>query len=164
MSILDILQWIEATRIGLLVRESLYGFQVFVGIHILGLVFSVGTLVWFDLRLLGVSMTQCPVSKLYRRLMPWTLTGFVVMFTSGTFILIGFATQAYGNLYFRIKVAALLLAGINALIYHVVTERHIAAWDDAAQPVPAARLAGLTSIILWSVVIMAGRMMSYTMF
>lgn len=86
------------------------------------------------------------------------------MFISGGMLLAGFATAAYGNLYFRIKIAALLLAGVNALIYHRVTERGIAGWDHGARPPGPARLAGLASIFLWAVVIMAGRMMSYTMF
>ena len=164
MSIMEILEWIEATQIASIARESLWGFQILVGLHILGLIFSVGTLAWFDLRLLGVSMRGCPLSRVYRQLMPWTLSGFLVMFVSGTFLLAGFATAAYSNFYFRIKVVALLLAGVNAAIYHLVTERRIAQWDQTPKPPGTARLAGLTSMFLWAVIILAGRMMSYTMF
>ena len=49
-------------------------------------------------------------------------------------LLVGFATKAYGNLYFRIKVAAIFLAAINALTFHFVTERQIGLWDEAAKP------------------------------
>lgn len=164
MSILQICEWLENTPVGTLVRESLWGFQIVVAIHILGLTLSVGTLVWWDLRLCGVSMPRCPVREVYRRLMPWTLSGFAVMFISGGLLFSGFATKAYGNLYFRLKVVAILLAGANALFYHLVTERQIAQWNDAARPPLAARIAGLTSILLWAMVIMAGRKISYTMF
>jgi hypothetical protein len=57
----------------------------------------------------------------------------------------------------------MVLAGVNALIYHLVTERGLAQWD-AVQPPRAARIAGLASILLWTTVILSGRMMSYTMF
>lgn len=164
MSIVAIAEWLESTSVAVLVRESTYGFPILVSIHILALTLSVGTLVWFDLRLLGVFMRRVPASQVYRRLMPWTLSGFAVMFASGGVLLTGFATSAYGNLYFRIKAAALLLAGVNALFYHRVTERRIARWDEARQPAVLARMAGLISILLWAVVIVAGRMMSYTMF
>ncbi len=86
------------------------------------------------------------------------------MFVSGGFLLAGFATAAYDNLYFRVKAAAILLAGLNAVVYHLVTERHIARWDTGVRPAGAARAAGLMSILLWALVILAGRMMSYTMF
>ena len=164
MSLLEIAEWLEATGIARWVQESQYGFAIVVAVHILGLTLSVGTLIWFDLRLLGVSMLRIPVSHLYRRLMPWTLTGFAVMFVSGAIILAAYATAAYGNLYFRIKAVALLLAGVNAFVYHRVTERQIARWDEARLPSMPARMAGLISIVVWAVVILAGRMMSYTMF
>jgi uncharacterized protein DUF6644 len=164
MSITQLCMWLEGTPIALWIRETLWGFPIVVAIHILGLTMSVGTIVWFDLRLLGVSMTRCPVRTLYRRLIPWAMAGFAVMFVSGVMLLIAYASNAYGNLYFRIKMAALLLALANAAIYHLVTERRIAGWDDARRPPLPARMAGLASIIVWTIVIVAGRMMSYTMF
>ena len=164
MLLFQVAEWLESTSVARWVQESLYGFALVVAIHILGLTLSVGTLIWFDLRLLGVSMLRIPVSQLYRRLMPWTLSGFAVMFASGGILLAAYATSAYGNLYFRIKAVALLLAGINAFFYHRVTERQIHTWDEARLPSLPARAAGLISILVWGVVIFAGRMMSYTMF
>lgn len=164
MSLLDLASWLEGTPPALLVRESLYGFAILVAIHLVGLAVSVGVVIWLDLRLLGVSMQRQPVSAVYRRLMPIAFAGFAVMFISGALLLAGFATAAYGNLYFRIKVVAMLIAGVNALLYHRVTERTIMQWNDAARPPLPARAAGLLSIAAWTVVVLSGRMMSYTMF
>jgi uncharacterized membrane protein SirB2 len=156
-------EWLEATSIGVMVRESQWGFPILVAIHIMAITLSVGLLVWFDLRLLGVSMSGYRASMMYRRLTPWMFTGFAVMVMSGLMLLAGFATAAYGNFYFRIKMAAMIIAAVNAFIYHRQTERRIAQWDDTVPP-RGARMAGLVSICVWAVVIMAGRMMSYTMF
>lgn len=164
MSLFEMAEWLEATVVARWVQESQYGFAIVVAVHILGLTVSVGTLIWFDLRLLGVAMLRIPVSRLYRQLMPWTLSGFAVMFVSGGILVTAYATSAYGNLYFRIKVVALVLAGVNAFFYHRVTERQIATWDEARRPSLPAHAAGLISILVWAVVIVAGRMMSYTMF
>ena len=164
MNIHRAFEWLEATSVGVMVRESQWGFPILVAIHLMGLMLSVGTLVWFDLRLLGVSMTGLRASLMYRRLAPWMVTGFGLMFISGSMLLAGFATGAYGNVYFRVKMSAMALAAVNALIYHRFTERRIAQWDAAASPPAGARLAGLVSICVWAVVILAGRMMSYTMF
>ena len=155
---------LESTAVGTLVRESLYGFPILVGIHILGLVLSVGTFLWFDLRLLGFALRSAAVSRVYRHIIPWAACGFIVMFLSGAMLFTGYATKAYGNPYFRIKVAALLLAGVNAALYHVATERGRAEWDTAIRPPAAARAAGLISLLLWGTVIMCGRLMSYTMY
>jgi hypothetical protein len=163
-TIFQFCQWLESTYVAVLVRESLWGFPILVAIHIIGLIFSAGIVVWFDLRLLGISMRGIPVSSVYRRLMPWAFGGFAVMFTSGGMLAAGFATSAYHNIYFLLKITALLGAGINALVYHANVERRIALWDRSAPTPLPARMAGLISIVLWATVIMAGRMISYTLY
>ena len=155
---------LETTALGTIIRESLYGFQIVVGIHILGLVFSVGTFLWFDLRLLGWTLRSESVSRVYRQVIPWATCGFLVMFLSGAMLFTGFATRAYGSPYFTIKVAALLLAGANAAFYHLVTERGRTEWDASSRPPTAARAAGMISILLWATVIVCGRLMAYTMY
>jgi uncharacterized protein DUF6644 len=163
-SILHFCQWLEQTPVGLLVRESQYGFPILVAIHIAALWLSAGIVVWFDLRLLGVSMRRVPARTVYRQLMPWASGGFVIMVVSGGMLASGFATAAYGNVYFRVKLAALLLAAVNAVVYHRITGRLVARSDGAAgAPLPA-RMAGLISIVLWAIVILAGRMISYTLY
>ena len=164
VTILEILNRLEETGIGVLVRESLWVFPVLVSIHILGLTLSVGTLVWFDLRLLGIGIRHCSVSRLYGRLKPWMLASFLVMVASGSMLFIGFATKAYPNIFFRIKVAGLVVAAVNALIYHLTTERSIGEWDEARVLPLRARLAGLISILIWTVIILVGRMTAYTMY
>jgi hypothetical protein len=159
-----VLEWLEATTLAGLVRDSLWGFPIVVAIHILGMILSAGLLVWMDLRLLGVALTGYPVSIITRRLMPWFVVGFAIMFLSGGALFTGYANAAYSNIYFRLKMAAIVAAGLNALVYHLATERSSAAWDTDATPPLGARAAGLTSILLWTSVILAGRMMSYTMF
>ena len=70
---------------------------------------------------------------------------------------------AYDNVYFRIKYRD--GAGrVNALVYHRYTERRIVEWDDRRSPPTRRAIAGLVSICVWCAVIVAGRMMSYTMF
>ena len=164
MTLLQICEWLETTRIGEFVTQSTYGFAIVVAIHLLGLGLSVGTVIWFDLRLLGKVLTSTPVSEVYRRLAPVMVTGFVVMFGSGAVIFTGFATAAYNNPYFRVKLAMIVLAGVNAALFHVYTQRRLAGWDSWSQPPASARAAGTISIVSWVVVVLAGRMMSYTMF
>jgi len=164
MTLLDVLIWLEGTSLATLIQESRYGFPIVVAAHILGLALSVGTLLWVDLRLLGLTLRRLSVSHVYRSLAPWFLIGFAVMFVSGLTLFTAYATLAYGNFYFRLKMVALVLAGANALVFHFVTQRNSAEWDAAPRPPASARLAGAASIVLWIAVMLAGRMMSYTMF
>jgi hypothetical protein len=164
MTLLQICEWLESTRLAELVTQSTYGFPIVVAIHLLGLGLSVGTVIWFDLRLLGRVLAPVPVSEVYRRLSPWMAAGFVVMFGSGAVIFVGFATAAYANPYFRLKLVMIAVAGVNALLFHFFTQRRLAGWDAWTQPPASARAAGAISILSWVAVVLAGRMMSYTMF
>ena len=160
MSMLQWAEWLEGTAAASLVRDTQWGFQIVVAIHIVGLVLSVGMILWFDLRLLGGFLEERTEFAVYRRVIPWAATGFGVMFLSGGLLLTAYATAAYSNVYFRLKLAALLLAGVNALIYHRVASRG----ERQMSPRWATRAVGFVSIAAWTMVIVAGRLMSYTMF
>ena len=156
-------EWLQNSAVGTLVRESLWGFPILVTIHLMAIGLSVGLLFYFDLRLLGVALRRWPVSAFYRRLAPWMLTGFAVMFITGGLLFVGYAPSVYPNTFFRLKMSAMLLGGINALFFHFVTERRLAGWETGGTP-GSARFAGLASILVWTTVIFAGRMMAYTIF
>ena len=157
MSLFEVCQWIQDTQVGTAIRESIVVYPIILAVHVLALTVSVGTLVWFDLRLLGIKMRSQRVSEVYRGVMPAMLCGFLVMFATGGLLFWALAAKLYGNVYFRIKLSALLFAGVNALVYHLTTERTIADWDLAPVPPLRARVAGLISMICWIVVIGAGR-------
>ena len=160
MSILQWAQWLEGTTAASLVRDSQWGFQIVVAMHIVGLTLSVGMILWFDLRLLGGFLEYRDEAIVYRRLIPWAAAGFGLMFLSGGLLLAAYATAAYINVYFRLKLVALLLAGINALAYH----QWASSRGAEIRPRWVARAVGLASIAAWATVIVAGRLMSYTMF
>ena len=118
MTQFEICEWLETTRNAIVMQESLYGFAVVVGVHILGVAASVGVLLWVDLRLLGLALAERPLNEVYRSLAPWVMAAFGVMLLSGAALFAAFATAAYGNPFFRIKLLLLLLAAINAVVFH----------------------------------------------
>lgn len=164
MSLLDVCQRLETTALAIAIQQSAYGFVIAVAIHILGLAASVGILLWVDLRLVGVALTRRPLDEVYKNLAPWFGAGFVVTLLSGFALFTAFATAAYGNVFFRIKLALLLVAGLNALLFHRFAARHAEPRADFGPPPAAARIAGALSLAIWAAVIVMGRTMSYTMF
>lgn len=164
MTIADACAWLEALPSSVFVRESLYGFPSIVGLHIFGLAWSVGLLAWVDLRLLGLAARRTPLAAMHRAVAPWFLVGFVVMFATGVVLFATYATAAYGNVYFRVKMLAIALAGANAVALNVALRRLSPAAAAAARPPRSVRLAGGVSLALWIVVILCGRMISYTIF
>ena len=161
MPLLEWLLWIQNTRVGTAIRESAYPYIIITGFHALGLAVSVGIVLWFDLRLLGLKMLRQPVSQVYRQLMPWMLGGFAIVFTSGILLFWAQAGRCYESGFCRTKILLLPLPGINALIYHLATKRDIAQWDGDPLPPLRARIAGLVSLASWVVIIVLGRQIDF---
>jgi hypothetical protein len=159
MTIVEWCKALEDTRVGEIVRES--AFPYVEGAHVLGLALSVGTVVWFDLRLLGATMRTRPVEEVFRNLKGWMIAGFSLMFLSGALLFTAHAAKAYANNYFRAKIALIVLAGVNTAIYHLTIDRSRSEWSEAAVPPLGARAAGLVSLVLWFSVIAAGRIFAY---
>ena len=155
-------QWLEQTSVAAGVRESLWLFPAIETVHLFGIILLVGSTVAFDLRLLGLAWREQAVSKLASRLLPWAWIGFAVQVLTGSLLFASEATKCYGNPAFRIKMLLLLLAGVNALAFHVAPFRKVAAWDKASTPPVGAKVAGALSILLWFGIVAAGRWIGFT--
>jgi hypothetical protein len=161
MSLLEVCQWIQDTQIGTAIRESLLLFPFIEGAHVLGLGLSVGTVIWFDLRLMGLIMREERVSDVFDQVKPWMFAGFALMFITGGLLFWSYAAKCYASSYFRAKIALLLVAALNLLLFHSTIDRQRAAWDKAPIPPPQARLAGFLSLTLWMSIVAVGRLMAY---
>lgn len=157
----NLCEFIQNSQVGTAIRESIWVFPIIEGIHVLALGVSVGLLIWFDLRLLGLIMPDQPISKIHRHIMPWAALGFTLMFLSGSLLFWANALKAYGSLYFRLKVLFLFLAGANAVAFELATKRNIQSWDSAPVLPGKVKLAGLLSLIFWIAVITFGRATAY---
>jgi hypothetical protein len=160
--LLEICQALQSSDTGIRIHESLYFFPVIETMHVLGLSVSVGTIFWFDIRALGIGMRRQKVSEVFASVKPWMMAGFIMMFLTGALMFWARAADAYANTFFRIKMAGILLSFVNAVYFHVKTQKSTPAWDNAPTPPTEVRLAGLFSIVLWLTIIAAGRLMAYT--
>jgi hypothetical protein len=154
-------QWLYDSETGTGIRESIWVFPIVEGTHLLGIALSVGMLCWFDLRLLGLALPDQPVSKVWRQVMPTALVGFVLMFITGSLLFWAEAARAYASVHFWIKIALLVGAGVNALIFETTAHRNMVDWDKAPVPPFRARMTGAISLILWTAIIITGRTMAY---
>jgi hypothetical protein len=161
MSVLDVCRLLERSAIGTDIRESLL-FPFIEGVHVLALSLSIGLVVITDMRLMGVVMRNRPASEIWSQFFPWMMSGFGVMFLTGSLLFWSHAVSAYHSNAFRTKLVLLVLSGVNAAIYHVTIYRKLDQWDTSPMPPLQARLAGWTSLILWAGVITMGRIMAYT--
>jgi len=157
----DFWHLLETSQAAVWVKTSTWAYPLLETAHVIGLGLLFGSIFVMDLRLLGVGR-KLPLSALARHLLPWVWTGFAINVASGTLLFMSDATEFAGNTAFRIKIALIIVAGINAAVFHVRAYRYAVEVDPAQHEIPAASIvAAIVSTCLWVAVITAGRMIAY---
>ena len=128
------LAWLGETPWSVAFLESLYMWPFVESAHVLTLGLFVGTTAMMDLRLLGIAFRKVPVTAFTGRLLPWTRIGFVIMTATGLLLFYSQPLRYYHNIFFRVKVLVLILAGVNAWIFHRGAHRSAGDWDWDTRP------------------------------
>jgi len=156
----SIFQWLESSSLAIFIRQSHWLYPAVEIIHIAGFALLVGAAVLFDLRLLGLSR-KLPVKDCIGHLIFWARISLIAVIPSGLLLFIVEATSLASNSAFQIKLILIAAAGLNAAIFHRFTLRSVDEWNTQAPAPPAARIAGLLSILFWFGVITCGRLIAY---
>jgi hypothetical protein len=165
MSLASFLDWLSNTQFSMYMRESTWGEPIVESIHVLTLTLFLGFAVMLDMRLLGVVLKKRRMSEVLAQFNPWLFGGFAVMIVSGVLLFSADPVSFYNTHppFFKIKMIMLVLAGLNVLIFNATIGRKVAEWDLSPSTPGAARAAGVVSIVLWVLIIAAGRAIAYVL-
>lgn len=155
----SILPWLESSWLAQLVNDSTWMFPALETLHFLGLILLIGSLLVVDVRLLGIG-SKVPVNAVMVFL-PWSLVGFAINLATGVMFFVSDPNTYYPNTAFRLKMLAVVLAGLNAIWFkRAIHPQLLASPDSSALPANARLIAGL-SLVLWFSVIVFGRLIPY---
>lgn len=152
-------EWLENTSVAIWVGESLWGYPIMLGCHVVGLAIVVGVFVMRDLRLIGLFDGISYESLDSLRKLGWT--GFVINAISGCFLFTSQATHFITNTPFLLKIAMIFLAAITAAILQNKMRDGAVQWDGAGAAVGSVRSLAIVSTSLWMGAIIAGRLTAY---
>ena len=153
---------LESSRVATDIKNSLYLFPCIESLHVIGITLVVGTILIIDLRLLGLASTQRPYSRLTSDILKITWPAFALAVATGMLMFITNAGMYYQNLFFRMKMMLLVLAGLNMVVFELTTGRKMHHWNkDAAAPA-SGRAAAAISLLLWITIIFMGRWIGFT--
>lgn len=122
-------------------------------LHVIGIALLLGSLAVLELRVWGFG-AALPVAPLARLALPLTLAGFGLAAGTGLTMFISQPGELLANRVFVVKMALLMLAGLNAASFHA--RGGLQALDRVA------RAQTLISLGLWGAVIICGRWIAYS--
>ena len=151
---------LESAPLAVAMRQDLWLYPVVEIFHISGFVVLVGSIVVLDLRLLGLSQA-ISARELSRHVLPWTLGALIVIVPTGLLMFIAHASDLVSNRAFQLKLVLIMLAGVNAAIYHTTASRGDVQWDRGASPPAAVKAHAAASLVIWAGVLACGRLLAY---
>jgi hypothetical protein len=159
----SLMEWLQASSLAVFIHKTAWAFTTIQLVHVVAISLVIGTIAIVDLRLLGRASTKRPFTELARAVLPFTWVAFVVAAMAGSLLFISQATEYFVNTSFRIKLFIMVLAGINMLIFELVTVSGVQQWNLKPTPPLPARLAGAISLTCWVLVVIFGRWTGLTL-
>jgi hypothetical protein len=164
-SVQNLINWLQVTPFAEFMQTSWWGFPTVESIHVIAIVLVFGVITIVDLRLVGVASKHRRFTDVARDTLHWTWLAFGLAVVTGAMMFAANPQTYFNNNWFRWKMVFLVLAGINMLIFELVTVRTVKEWDTDATAIPlAARMAGFLSMMFWFAVVVCGRWIGFTLF
>ena len=147
------------SSLNLWIAETYWLWPVLEIVHFIGLTLMLGGLIVIDLRMAG--HLRVLKSGSTHQLLPLVILGFILNLTTGVLFFYGDPGRYSINIGFQIKMVLVMIAGLNALLYHWKVSPLIQAHADATGAPLLAKCSAYTSLSMWFGVLLAGRLIPY---
>jgi hypothetical protein len=134
------------------IRTHPWAYPTLEAVHVLGIAALIGTLLLVELRVWGWGRSLS-LPALARLALPVSLGGFVLVALSGALMAASQWQELWANPIFRIKLGLIVLAGVNAGVFH--------ARGALLNPDAWARAQTVVSLLVWALVVFCGRFIAY---
>jgi hypothetical protein len=158
--VLGFLSWLDDTPLSHFIAETTWVYPTLETMHTVGMALLIGSLGLIDLRVLGFK-PELPLLET-QRLLPLAWLGFTLNAFSGTLLFVSDSMMFYSSYTFRIKIALIVLGGINAALLGRKVFQPASSGAAPSSPTTGAKWIAATSLVFWFGAIIAGRLIAYT--
>ena len=152
---LSFFEWMGNLAFSKALGASVWQFALIQAIHLVFLAVFAGAVLIVDLRLMGRTLTDRPVSQVARDAQPWLVWGFIGLVVTGVPQMMQNAIREYYSIFFWIKMGFMALA----LIFTFTLRRQVTLAGGGATAVTfQTKVVGLVSIALWAMVAIPARL------
>ena len=159
---IELLQNLQSSEFAEWVRISVWGYQIILTLHSVGLAFLVGFMVVIDMRILGLA-SGVPLPAV-RPAMIVIWLAFVLNAVTGAMLFTADAERFYSNTMFRFKIASIFIGMTLAVITSTVVLRApppMAPQSRIASNPTGGKILAACSLAVWAAAIIFGRLIAY---
>jgi hypothetical protein len=152
------LLWLQETRLAIYVQEDPWGYPIVLSCHAVGMALLAGIVLMINFRLLGFARAV-PLYYL-RKLLNIAWAGLILNLISGLMLFVADAVSHFENIAFRVKIL-LLITGAMLLVLQSRSVFAQLATDHGTVESASTRIIAGISVLVWTGVIVAGRLIAY---
>jgi hypothetical protein len=153
--------WIDQTPLSQAIQVTSWVVPAVQTIHILAIAIVASSVLMIDLRLIGIFWADRPLKDVSSRFLPLVWWPLLILFATGTIMIIGEPARSLKNPAFQLKMLLLLAALIVTGLLQFFQRKNAAFGDLGSGPQPLAVTIAIVSMSLWSAIIFAGRWIAY---
>jgi uncharacterized membrane protein SirB2 len=160
----DFALWLSAKEICEWVQSHSFMVPVMQMIHLFAIAMGFGSVVLFNLRLVGRSGGDQTVAQSAHRYLPWMKWSLLVLFISGIGMVLGDPVRLLVNPVFWMKITLFVIMILVSIVHLKTVTRKIKTaptWDATSGGTIAIRSSAYGLIILWLLIMAGGRFMAY---
>lgn len=154
----ELIIWMADTRVAHFMGDWRWAWPWAEALHFIGMALLFGSVLVMDLRLMGFFRKYVSIHAVHA-LTPWALFGFSLNLLTGICFFLKDAERYVDNVSFLFKMNMLVLAGLNFLVFWFKIRKDSRNWSEDENPTLSGKMVGATSLLLWTLVIWAGRLM-----
>jgi hypothetical protein len=153
--------WLAGTPLSTVIQNVSWIIPTIQTIHIVCVAIVISATFLVSLRVLGVFDTSEPVARLSARFLPWVWYALIVLLVSGALLVVGEPGRSLLNPVFALKMAMLVVVAILTTVLQRPLSSDGSYWDVSGSRRLFARGIAVSSLVLWSCVVFAGRWIAY---
>jgi hypothetical protein len=131
-------------------------------IHLLSIAAVMGSVIFINLRVLGIAAPRQHPGEMIARLMPWTWYALIILFVSGLPFILARPARYFTNPVFQIKFLLLVSAVALTFVFYRLSLRETDYWTSSSQRLITGKMIAAISLVLWLGIVMAGRWIAYS--
>jgi hypothetical protein len=158
MNLLPFFEWLEASALGVFVKDQAATFAIIEAVHLMALAVLGGAVLVADLRLLNVVLREVPSNVVADGAHKWFKIALIVLLVTGVAMLAGVATKCYHNPFYWAKMIALAIG----IVFVFAIRRPLLHRDHAQLHPWTLKLVALASMSVWFVVAASGRWIGFS--
>ena len=147
--------------LSLWIASHFWAIPIMQTLHILALCAAFGSVLMINLHILGLTGKSRTLTQTVQRFQPWIWSALVVLIITGIGMIIGEPIRELINPIFWIKMGLVILLILLSLWYHSALTRNMVQWDMTLRARAGVRLGAIGLILLWCVIMFAGRWIAY---